>query len=115
MKNPATLEQIPVILKKSTPQRIALSHPIRCLDNYKFRIVHSVSAPLTFRFTFYDESDHKSIYIALDIKSGETFGFYSVATDRSKTFTHMELYCDVSVQLGLSIELIGEKTEKQEQ
>lgn len=114
MKTPASTEQIPVILKKSTPQKIILSHPIHHLDNYKFKITHSASVPLTFRFTFYDEADHKSVYIALDIKSGETFEFYSVATDRMKTFTQLEMYCDKSVQLGLSIELQTEKFEKQE-
>lgn len=113
MKTPATVEQIPIILKKSTPKKVVLSHPIHCLDNYTFKITHSVSAPLTFRFTFYDESDNKSIYIALDIKSGETFEFYSVATDRMKTFTQLEIYCDVQVQLGLSIGLREEKLEKQ--
>jgi hypothetical protein len=115
MKTPATLEQIPIILKKSTPQKVALSYPINYLDNYKFKIVHSVSSPLTFRFTFYDEAESKSVYIALDIKSGETFEFYSVATDRMKTFTQLEIYCDVNVQLGLSIELQHEKLEKQKQ
>ncbi len=115
MKTPAILETIPVILKKSTPKKVVLSQPIHYLDNYTFKIIHSISGPLTFRFTFYDESDHKSIYIALDIKSGETFEFYSVATDRSKTFTHLEIYCDVPVQLGLSIGLREEKLEKQKQ
>jgi hypothetical protein len=113
MKTSATTEQIPIILKKSTPQRIVLPQPIQYLDNYKFKIVHSVSTPLTFRFTFFDESDSKSIYIALDIKSGETFEFYSVVKDRMKTFTQLELYCDVNVHLGLSIELQTEKLEKQ--
>jgi len=116
MKNAATpIEQVPVILKKSTPQKVDLLHPIQYLDNYKFKITHSVSSPLTFRFTFYDEADNKSIYIALDIKSGETFEFYSVATDQLKTFTRLEIYCDVNVHLGLSIELKSEKLETQNQ
>lgn len=115
MKTPATVEQIPIILKKSTPLKVVLSHPINYLDNYTFKIIHSVSSPLTFRFTFYDEADHKSIYIALDIRSGETFEFYSVATDRMKTFTQLEIYCDLPVQLGLSIGLREEKLEKQKQ
>ena len=109
MKNATTPEQIPVILKKSTAYEIMLTHSITGLDNYKFKIVHSVSAPLTFRFTFYDEADNKSIYIALDIKSGDTFDFYSVSTDSQKKFSRLEIYCDVSVHLGLTIEL---KTEK---
>lgn len=114
MKNVPTLEQIPVILKKSTPHEIVLTHSIKCLDNYKFKIVHSVSKPLTFRFTFYDEeSDNKSIYIALDIKSGDTFEFYSVSTDLRRKFSRFEIYCDLNVQMGLTIELKAEKLEEQ--
>ncbi len=113
MKTAATIDQIPIILKKSTPQKVDIHQPFECLDNYKFKIVHSVLTPLTFRFTFYDEYDNKSIYIALDIKSGEPFEFYSVASDRMKTFTKLEIYCDVSVHLGLTIEVKSEKFEKE--
>lgn len=114
MEKAATLEPIPVILKKSTPHEIVLTHSIKCLDNYKFKITHSVSKPLTFRFTFYDEEyDNKSVYVALDIKSGDTFEFYSVSTDLRKKFSRFEIYCDLNVQLGLTIEPKAEKLEAQ--
>lgn len=105
MKNATLLQQIPAILKKSTPYKITLENSIKCLDNYKFKIVHSNSTPLTFRFTFYDEYDNKSIYIALDIKSGDTFEFYPTATDSLKKFVSFDIHCDLNTHLGLSIEL----------
>ncbi|HET8962719.1 MAG TPA: hypothetical protein VFM99_02390, partial [Chitinophagales bacterium] len=111
MKNTVVFNPIPVLLKKSTSQKVTLPNPVECLDDYTFKIIHNAPKPLTFRFTFYDEFENKSIYIALDIKSGDVFSFYSVTTDRMKTFTGLEIYCDSTVQLAITIELKSQQLE----
>jgi hypothetical protein len=98
------LERKNVILKKGIPVNVEVDHPIRNLDACRFKIRYSSVKPLHIRFTFFDEEEGQSIYLALDVKDDIPFKLYTVAADYRKTFTRFEIHCDLSITIELSIE-----------
>jgi hypothetical protein len=98
------LEQKYIVLKKAVSKLVILNRAIKDLGECKFKILHSSNQPLNLRFTFIDDSDEKSIYLALDVKDGVAFELYTIAADFYKTFEKFEIYADVDVLIHLNIE-----------
>jgi hypothetical protein len=97
------LEHKNITLKKGIPISVMLNQPIKNLDAYRFKIQYTSPKPLHIRFTFFDEEDEKSIYLALDVKDEVPFKLYTVAADLRKTFTRFEIHCDLNITIQLSI------------
>lgn len=98
------LEHKYIVLKKAVSKLVILNRAIKDLDTCKFKILHSANQTLNLRFTFIDDSDEKSVYLALDVKDGVAFELYTIAADHYKSFTKFELYADVDVLIHLNIE-----------
>jgi hypothetical protein len=98
------LEYKNIILKKGIPVSVILDQPIKNLDACRFKIQYTSPKPLHIRFTFFDEDEEKSIYLALDVKDDRPFKLYTVAADLRKTFTRFEIHCDLNITLQLCIE-----------
>ncbi len=94
-----------IILKKGIPASVLLEQPIANLDACRFKIQYTSPKPLHVRFTFFDEEEEKSIYLALDAKDEHPFKLYPIAADLKKKFTRFELYSDLALNINLSVEI----------
>jgi hypothetical protein len=104
MNSQQLLEHKYIVLKKAVSKLVILNRAIKDLGSCKFKILHSANQPLNLRFTFIDDSDEKSIYLALDVKDGAAFELYTIAADHYKTFEKFEIYADLDVLIHLNIE-----------
>jgi hypothetical protein len=102
------LEDKNIILKKGIPVCVILDQPIKNLDACRFKMQYTSPKPLHIRFTFFDEDEEKSVYLALDVKNDLPFKLYTVAADLRKTFTRFEILCDLSITIQLSIEAVSD-------
>lgn len=105
MTSKQLLEQKDIVLKKGIPVCVILDQPIKNLDACRFKIRYTSPKPLHIRFTFFDEDEEKSVYLALDVKTELPFKLYTVAADLRKTFTRFEILSDLSIALQLGIEI----------
>lgn len=104
MNSQQLLEHKYIVLKKAVSKLVVLNRAIKDLGACKFKILHSATQTLNLRFTFIDESDEKSVYLALDVKDGVAFELYTISADFYKKFVRFELHADVDVLLHLNIE-----------
>jgi hypothetical protein len=104
MNSQQLLEHKYIVLKKAVSKLVILNRAIKDLGSCRFKILHSATQTLNLRFTFIDDTDEKSVYLALDVKDGVAFELYTVSADLYKTFDKFEIYADVDVLIHLNIE-----------